>query len=177
MPECFGISLRVTQSAPLMSRRPAANRRELLLPLWVPDRHQTGIAFDPCVPAEPTESIAGKTGEPAEAWNRRAPHCRPAKQTSEPLEEAISELVTGNHLLARLMFQRIRPRTYSGMISEQSCSPHELQRTPTPVASPKIPKPLIDGAEASAPIPSEIETLFTELAHRRLRSGATQEME
>ena len=43
-----------------MSRRPVANRRELLLPLLMPDRHQTDIVFDPCVPAGPSRTSNGK---------------------------------------------------------------------------------------------------------------------
>lgn len=177
MRECFGISLRVTEPAPPMSRRRVANRRELLLPLRMPDRHSTAIVFDPCLPAGPTGTIPGKAGEPAEAWARRTTHCRPAKQTSQTVEGAIVALIAGNHLLARLLFERIRPRTDSGMMNEQSCSPHELQRIRAPIASPEITTPLVNCAEVSvpAPIPPEIETLFTQLARRRLRKRATEE--
>ena len=174
MRECFGVSLRVTESAPPMSRRPGANRRELLLPLRMPDWHQTGITFDSCLPAGATGTIPGKAGEPAEAWTRRTTHCRPAKQTSQTIEGAIVALIAGNDVLARVIFQRIRPRTHSGMISEQSRSPQELQRTSAAIASPDTTTPLVNCVDA-AMTPPEIEILFTQLARRRLRSRATQE--
>jgi len=118
MHECFGIFLRVAEFAPPMSRRPAANRRESLLPSLMPEKHQTGIVFDPRIPAGPTRTINGYAGEQAKAWTRHTTHCRPAKQISQTIEGAISDLVAGNDLLARLIFQRIRPRIQSGMISK-----------------------------------------------------------
>jgi hypothetical protein len=159
-----------------MSRRPVENRRELLLPLLMPDQHQTGLVFDPCVPAGPTRTFNGKAGEPPEAWTRHTTHCRPTKQTSQTIEGGISELIAGSHLLARLVFQRIRQRTHSRII-EQSCSRHELQPTPISIAPPDVTTPLVDGAEVSAwaPVPPEVETLFTQLARCRLQSRATQE--
>jgi hypothetical protein len=183
MCECSVILLGVTEFVPLISRLLVATRRELLLPLLMPDRHQTGIVFDPCVPAGPTKTINGRVGKLPEAGTRHATHCRQAKQTTEG---GIPELIAGSHLLARLMFQRIRPHAHSGLISEQSCSPPELQPTPISIASPDITTPPMwnpamngsgDCAEVSAraPIPPEIETLFTQLVRRRLWSRAPQE--
>ena len=175
MLECFGVFLRVTGSASPMSRRRAANRRELLLPLLIPDRHQTGIMFDPCVLVDPTGTLPGETGEPAETWPRRTTHCRPAKQTSQPIEGTILALIAGDHLLAQLILQRIRPRPHSGMISEQSCSPHELQRIHAAIAPPDITTPLVScAAPVLMPTP-EIESLFTQLARRRLGKHTTEE--
>lgn len=174
MDECFRIFLRGTESAPPMSRRPVANRRELLLPMMMPDRHPTGTVFGSCVPADPTRTI--NAGEPPEAWTHQATHCRPAKHTSQTIEDGVSQLTASNHLLARLMFQRIRPRAHSGIITEQSCSPHELQPKPGQIASPAITTPLVDCAESTrAPIPPETAALFTQLVRRRLRSCARQE--
>ena len=173
MHECFRISLRVTESASPMSRRRAANRRELLLPLRMPERYQTGIALDPCVSSGPTGTMPGKAGESAEARTRRTTHCRSAKQISSTIEGAIVALIAGNDLLARLIFQRICPRTHSGMIDGQS-SPHELRRTLAPITSPDIKTPLVNCADPALP-PPEIETLFTQLTRRRLRRRATEE--
>src|SRR5579871_3641343 len=53
MLECFAIFLRVTGFAPPMSRRQVTNRRQLLLPLRIPDRHQRGVVFDACIPSGP----------------------------------------------------------------------------------------------------------------------------
>jgi hypothetical protein len=74
--------------------------------------------------------------------------------------------------LARLVFQRIRPRSRS-----QSCSPDEPQHARTPLSPPNITSPLIGHAEASisAPVPPPVETLFTELVRRRLGSRTTEE--
>jgi hypothetical protein len=175
MLECFGVSLRGTESASPMSRRRAANRRELLLPSSMPDWHQTGIAFDSCVLVDPTGTLPGETGEPAETWPRRTTHCRPAKQTSQTIEGTILGLIAGDHLLAQLILQRIRPRPHSGVTSEQSCCSHELQRIHAAIASPDITTPLINCADPVLMPTAEIETLFTQLAQRRLGKRTTEE--
>ena len=156
-----------------MSRRRAANRRGLLLPLRMPDRYPTGVVFELCVPGGSTETIRGKTEEPARHATRR----RPAQQTTQPTEGPTAALIAGNHLLAQLVFQRIRPRTRRETTSEQTSSPHELQRTRSAVALPDVLAPAVTCADVPVPeaIPSEIETLFTQLARRRLRKPALQE--
>lgn len=174
MHECFIVSLRVTESTPPMSRRRAANRRELLLPLSMPDRHQTGITVDPCVLVDPAGALAYETGEPAETWPRRTTHCRPAKQTSQPTGGIIFALIAGDHRLARLIFRRIRPRAHSGIISQQS-SPHDLQRIHPAIASPEITTPLLNCADPALVPTPEIETVFAQLARRRLRKRAAEE--
>jgi hypothetical protein len=177
MLECFTISLRVTEFAPPMSRRRVTNRRELLLPLLIPDRHQTGVVFDSCVPSGPAMAINGKAGEPPNVWARYSTHCWAAEQAGQTTEEAIAELIAGNWLWARLVFQRIRPCSHAGMVGGQNCSPDELQRSRAPIAPPDIATSLIKCTEVpvSAPVPPAIETLFTQLARRRLRSRAPEE--
>jgi hypothetical protein len=154
-----------------MSRRQITNRRELLLPLLIPDRHQIGVLFDACVPSDAATAINGKAGELPKAWTRHSTHCRtePAGQTTEV---AIAELIAEDRLLARLVFQRIRPQT-----GGQSCAPDERQRARTPMAPPGIPMSLVTCVEVpvSVPIPPAIETLFTQLARRHLRSHAPAE--
>ena len=177
MHECFAIFLRVTEFAPPMSRRQVTNRRELLLPSLTPDRYQTAVIFDPSVPPAPVAATNGNGAELARCWTCLSIQCRAAKQAGPTSEMANPELIAGNHLLARLVFQRIRPRSRSGRMGEQSCSPDEPQRARTPIASPNIASPLIGHAEASisAPVPPPVETLFTQLARRRLRSRTTEE--
>ena len=177
MCECFGICLKLRSLHPPMSRRRVANRRELLLPLRMPERHPTGIALDSCLPAGPTGTIPGKAGDLPQVWPRHTSYCRPAKQTSQAIEGAVVALILDNHLLARLIFERIRPRTDAGMIGEQSGSRHELPRTGAPIASSEITTPVVNCAEVSVPalISPEIETLFTQLARRRLRKRVTEE--
>src|SRR5690349_15483805 len=165
MLECFGVFSEVTEFASPMSRRQTTNRRELLLPSLIPDRHQTAVIFDPSVPPAPVAATNGNGAEPARSWTRQS-ICRAAKQAGPTTEMASPTLIAGSDLLARLVFQRIRPRSRSGRMGEQSCSPDEPQRARTPIAPRNIAAPLIGHAEASisAPVLPPVETLFTQLA-------------
>jgi hypothetical protein len=176
MLECFGVFSEVTGFPPPMSRRKTTNRRELLLPSLIPDRHQTAVIFAPSVPPAPVAATNDNGAEPAQSWTRQSLQCRAAKQAGPTTKMASPEFIAGSHLLARLVFQRIRPRSRSGGMGEQSCSPDEPQCARTPIAPPNIASPLIGHAEASisAP-PPPVETLFTQLARRRLRGRTTEE--
>jgi hypothetical protein len=173
MYECFAVFLRITEFAPPMSRRQVTNRRELLLPLLMPDRHQIGVVLDPAL--DPATTINGKASESPDAWIRHSTHCRSAKQISQTTEGVIAELIAGSQMFARLLFQRIRPLTQSGMIGDQDYSPHEFQESHAP--SSDMATEFINCADVPvlAPIPPAIETLFTQLARRRLRKRATEE--
>ena len=64
------------------------------------------------------------------------------------------------------------------MMGGQSCSPDELTAMRAHRSRRlNIASPLIGRAEASvsAPVPPPVETLFTQLARRRLRGRATEE--
>jgi hypothetical protein len=176
MLECFGVFSEVTEFARPMSRRQTTNRRELLLPSLIPHRHQTAVIFDPSVPLAPVAATNVNGAEPAQSCTCQSIQCR-AKPTGPTTEMASPELIAGSHLLARLVFQQIRPRSRSGRMGEQSCSPDEPQRARTPIAPPNTASPLIGHVEASisAPVPPPVETLFTQLARRRLRGRATEE--
>ena len=176
MLECFAIFLRGTESEPPMSRRQLTNRRELLLPLLIPDRHQTGVVFAACIASGPATAIEDKAGEPPNACTRHSTHCRAMEQAGQTIEGTIAELMAGDRLLAQLVFQRIRPCSHAGMIAGQNCSP-ELQRCRAPVAPPGSATSLIKCTEepVSAPVPPAIETLFTQLARRRLCNRAPEE--
>lgn len=175
--ECFGVFSEVTGFAPPMSRRQTTNRRELLLPSLIPDRHQTAVICDPSVPPAPVAATNGNGAEPARSWTHQSIQYRAAQQAGPTTGMASPALIAGSHVLARLVYQRIRPRSRSGRMGEQSCSPDEPQRARTPIAPPNIASPLIGHAEASisAPVPPPVETLFTELARRRLRGRTTEE--
>jgi hypothetical protein len=177
MPECFGVFSEVTEFARPMSRRQPTNRRELLLPSLMHDRHQTVVICDPSAPPAPIAAINGHGAEPARCWTRQSVQYRAAKQVGPTTEVASPELIAGNHLLARLVFQRVRPRSRSGVMGGQSCSADEPQRVRTPIAPPNIASPVIGPAEAPvlAPVPPPVETLFAQLARRRLRGRATEE--
>lgn len=159
-----------------MSRRQVPNRRELLLPLLIPDRHQTGVAFDACVPSGRATAINGKAGEPPNAWSRHSAQCRVAEHQTTKV--AIAELIVENRLLAQLVFQRIRPCNNSGITGGQNRSPDELQRSRALMAPADIATSLLKcaGALVSESVPPAIETLFTQLARRRLRSRAPAEI-
>jgi hypothetical protein len=176
MLECFGVFSEVTEFASPMSRRQTTNRRELLLPSLIPDRHQTAVIFNPGVPPASVAATNDNGAEPARSGARQSIQCR-AKQAGPTTEMASPELIAGSHLLARLVFQRIRPRSRSGRMGEQSCSSDGPQRARTPIAPPNIASPLIGLAEAciSAPVPPPVETLFTQLARRRLQGRTTEE--
>lgn len=160
---------------PPMSRRQVTNRRELLLPLLIPDRHQRGVVFNPCVPPGPATTINGKAGEPPEAWTRHSAQYGVAKQARPTTEVAIAELLARNRLLARVVWLRIRPRTHSGMIDGQSCSADEPQQACAPSAPADNALMQCTEGRVSEPIPPTIETLFTQLARRRLRNRAAEE--
>ena len=160
-----------------MSRRQVTNRRELLLPLQIPDRHQTGVVFDACIPSGPAMAINDdNAGEPLNARPRHSTDCRATEQPGQTTEGAIADLIAGDRLLAQLVFQRIRPCSHAGMMGGQNCSP-ELQASRAPIAPPDIATSLIKCTEVpvSAPVPAAIETLFTQLARRRLRTHAPEE--
>lgn len=168
MHECFKVFLRVTEFTPPMSRRRVTNRRELLLPSLIPNRHQIGVVFDACVAHGPVARINDQAGDSPDARVRHGTQCRPAKQISQTTEGAIAELIAGNPLLARLIFQRIRANT-----SDRSYAPNEFQGSTAPNAPLDV--PFIKCAEAPVLAPSAIETLFTQLARRRLPKRATEE--
>lgn len=177
MPKCFGVLLEAIGFARPMSRRPATNRRELLLPSLMPDRHQTVVLFVPGASPAPVAAIQGNGTEAARCWTRQSIPYRAAKQAGATTELGSPELIAGNHLWARLVFQRVRPRSRSAVRGGQSYSADEPQRARTPIARPNIAAPLLGRAEAplSAPVPPPVETLFTQLARRRLRGRVTKE--
>ena len=168
MLECFGVFSGVTGFAPPMSRRQTTNRRELLLPSLIPDRHQKRLLFDSCVSPAAAAPINGAGEDASRCGVRRSVR-------STPATKADFELTGGNHLLARLALQLIRPRN---RVTDGECysfDKPDAGQVPTP--APDVPSALTgqsvppDGAPA---LPT-VETLFTQLARRRLRSRAPKE--
>ena len=177
MSKCFGLFSEVTESARPMSRRQATNRRELLSPSLIPARHQTAVVFDASVPPAPAAAIHSSGAEPPRYWDQQRIHYQAAKEASQTIEVVSPELIAGNHLLARLVFQQIRPRSRSAVMGGQNCSPEKPQGARTPIAAPDIAGPGMRCAETPvpAPVPPAVETLFTQLARRRLRGRAKEE--
>ena len=172
MRECFGVFSEVTEFARPMSRRKATNGRESLLPSLIPDRHQTIGRFESSEPPVPVATSNGNGVDPVRCCTRQR-----AKQAGATTEMALLEFMAENHLLAKLVFQRIRPRSRSGMIGGQICPP-DSRNARTTIAAPNITPLRIACAEApiSVPVPPAVETLFTQLARRRLRGRAAEEV-
>ena len=158
-----------------MSRRQVTTRRESLLPSLIPDWHQRGIVFDPGAAPGLAVAINGKAEEAPRGRTRHSTHSSAAKQASQTIDVALPELIAGNRLLARLVFQRIRSHNHSEVIGEQNCSCDEPQHPRAPIKPPDMAS-TVGCAEvpASAPVPP-METLFSQLARRRLRGRATEE--
>jgi hypothetical protein len=160
-----------------MSRRQTSNRRELLLPSLVLSRQQTVVASDASVPPAPAGAIHCNDAEPPRYRNHQRIHYRAAKEASQTIEVASPELIAGNHLLARLVFQQIRPHSRSAVMRGHNCSPEETQLARTPIASSDIASPVMGSAETPvpAPVPPAVETLLIQLARRHLGGRATEE--
>jgi hypothetical protein len=173
--ECFGVFSRGTGLRSRMSRRTVTNRRELLLPSVIPNRHQKWAPFDSCV-SPPVVAPINRVGEePPRCWTRQT-NRRPAKQVIATSEVAGLELTGANRLLARLVMQQVRPRIRSVVIEGQGCSSGEPQVARVPASAADVPSALT--GEAVSPDESTIprlEALFTQLARRRLRSRAREE--
>jgi len=153
-----------------MSRRTATNRRELLLPSLIPDRHQTRPLFDSCVRPTAVAPIDGAGKNPSRCWTRQSIRCLAAT------EVAGLELTRATHLLARLVFQQIRSRIRSGAAEEHGCS-DKPQVGRVLASAPDVPSAL-PGQSVLAdepPVPPAVETLFTQLARRRLLSRTSKE--
>jgi hypothetical protein len=116
--------------------------------------------------------VSGATAEPLGCRNRESDHNPARSQTGQLADAPRAELIDGNGLFARLVFHRVRPLSQSSV----DAGPHS--------AAPDIGSPLIlrSGQRVTLPHvgsldpePAPIETLFTELALRRLRSLAPRE--
>jgi hypothetical protein len=160
-----------------MSRRQATNRREFLLPSLIPARHQTAVVFDASVPPAPAAAIHSDAAEAPRHRTHQSIRFRATQEASPTIEVVSPELIAGNHLLARLVFQQIRPHSRSAVMRGQNCSPEETQPASTPIASPDITSPVIGCAETPvpAPVPPAVEALLIQLARRRLGVHGTEE--
>ena len=177
MDKCFGVPSEVTEFAHPMARRQTTDRRELFLPSLIPARHQTAVVFDASVPPAQAAAIHGDGAEPSRYRNHQRIHYRAANGANQTIEVASPELIAGNHLLARLVLQQIRPRSRSAVMRGQNCSPEETQLARTPIASSDIASPVMGSAETPVPaqVPPAVETLLIQLARRRLGGPATEE--
>lgn len=181
-----------------MSRRQITGRRKFsLLPQPRTDAHpdvhqkrEISLDFNRkaelCLSAEVSAAIT----EPSRCWNRKSVHNPARTPTGRTTDPQRAELIDSNGLFASLVFHRVRPRSRSSVdAGARSCSSHDCA-SPAPesghvmVAAPDIRSPLtlrsgprvrVAQANSPDPEPAPIETLFTELASRWLRSLAPRE--
>jgi hypothetical protein len=172
-----------------MRRRQITERQELPLPSLRPDWHSDSppkkrVTFDSSRLSESlclAAPISCRIEEPSRCRTRKGAHNTATAQTTEG---AGAELVNGKRLFASLLFRRIRPHHGVALEAEASCSFHEPQPGRVRAAAPNVrsPRPRRSRwpatiAQATCPnsLSASIETLFTELAMRRLRSLDAQE--
>src|SRR3954447_12107568 len=140
-----------------MSRQQITERRELPLRSLRPDRHRERIFDCSLLTRKGVHNAAAQAGQ---------------------TDKAGAELVTTNGLFASLVFQKIRPRSRSvGDATAQRCSVSEPQPGRAALSVPDIQCPLVPQEVSTDSIRVSIETLFGELARRRLGSLAARERE
>lgn len=158
MIECFRICSKVAEFAGLMSRRQITERQTMPLPSLKPDRYHGRVIFDSSQPI------------------RQSVHRTATTQTGQATDAAGAELIEANGLFASLVFQQIRPRNRSAADAKgQSCSSDEPQLGCTAVSLRDVQWPSSRRSDSPDSLPVPIETLFSELARRRLRSLAAKE--
>lgn len=161
-----------------MSRRQIIKRRELRLPQgpdWHSDSHhpKRAIGFEDRLQAESCRvavPVSCEIEEPPRCWTLKPIHTSavmPAVQADEPPGAG---LATTNGLLASLVFRQVRPRNRSAAhAAERNRSSHDPKPRPVSVAV------TIGQAGSQDQGSGAVETLFTELAARRLGSLAARE--
>ena len=118
MKKCFGVFSEITEFARPMSRRQATNRRKLLLPSLslIASAHQTAVVFDATVPPTPA---AANHGSVPRYCNHQPIHYPAAKEATQTIGVIGPELIAGSHLLPRMVFQHIRPRSRSAAMEDK----------------------------------------------------------
>ena len=131
------------------------------------------------------EPVSCGVEEPRPCWNPRPDHIPAAKQTGQTTAPPRAEFVGANRLFARLVLPQVRPHDRSAAAAKQrnGFSPN---RNPDLVSVPALDarSSFMLRSEWSVttvpgtwpdPRPAPIETLFRELARRRLRRLAAKE--
>ena len=179
----------IARFAPPTSRLGITEQRELSLPLQRPecflDDHPKRLLGDSTLQAESArcdEPVSCGIEEPLRCWNPRHAHIPAAKQTGETTDPPRAEFVGANRLVARLVLHQVRPHDRPAAAAKQPIgSSHNRNPGRVSVPAPdarssftlRSERPVTDAPAASLPAP--IETLFSELARRRLRKLAAKE--
>ena len=181
----------IARLAPPTSRRGITEQWELSLPLprpkWFRDGHPKGLV-DSTLQAESAhcgEPVRGGIEEPLRCWSPRQAHLPAEEQPGQTTDPTRAELVGANRLFARLVLHQVRPKDRSAAAAKQPIgSSHNRNPGLVSVPAPDAESSLTLRSERSVttapaaspdPLPAPIETLFSELAGRRLRRLAAQE--
>lgn len=134
--------------------------------------------------------VSSATTEPSRYWNRKSAGNPALTQIGQTTDPPRAELIDGNGRYASLVFRRVRPRSRSAVdsgprsFSSAGSAAHNPGSGIVMVAAPDVGSPLVLQSgrrvtlvQADSPDlePAPIETLFAELASRRLRSLAPRE--
>jgi hypothetical protein len=183
----------IARFAPPTSGRGITEQWELSLPLQRPecffdDHPKRLLGVDSTLQAESArcdEPVNCGIEEPLGCWNPRHAHIPAGKQTGETTDPPRAEFVGGNRLVARLVLHQVRPHDRPAAAAKQPIGPSH-NRNPGLVSVPapdsissftlRSEQPVTDAPAASpGSLPAPIETLFSELARRRLRKLAAKE--
>jgi hypothetical protein len=182
----------IARFAPPTSRGGITEQWESSLPPQRPEcfcdghpKHLLGV--DPTWQAE-----SARRGEPVSCgveeplrWNPRHTHIPVGKQTGQTTDPTGAEFVGANRLFARLVLHQVRPHDRSTAAAKQR-NGFSHKRNPNLVSVPapdagasftlRSERP-VTAAPATLldPLPAPIETLFSELARRRLRRLTAKE--
>ena len=183
----------IARFAPPTSRRGISEQWELSLPLqrsecFFDDHPKHLLGIDSPLQAESTrrgEPVSCGVEEPLRCWNPRHAHIPEGKQTGETTDPTRAEFVGANRLFARMVLHQVRPHDRPAAAAKQPIgSSHNrnpgLVSVPAPDARSSFTlrseRPVTTApAAAPDPLPAPIETLFSELARRRLRRLTAKE--
>lgn len=182
----------IARLAPPTSRRGITKQWAVSLPLQRPEcffedhpKHLLGVASSfQAASARCDEPVSCKVEEPLR-WNPRHTHIPVGKQRGQETDPTRAEFVGTNRLFARLLLHQVRPHDRSAAAAKQrngfshNRNP-DLVSVPAPDAGLSLTlrseRPVTTASAASPdPLPAAIETLFRELARRRLHRLTAKE--
>lgn len=183
----------IARLAPPTSRRGITEQWELSLPRQRPESFFDGhpkriLSIDSTLQAESARrGEPGSCGieEPLQCWNPRHAHIPAGKPPGQTSDLTHAEFVGANRLFASLVLHQVRRHDRSAAAAKQRIGPSHnrnpgLVSVPTPDAGSSFTlrsKRSLTTAPAASPdpLPAPIETLFSELARRRIRRLAAKE--
>jgi hypothetical protein len=163
-----------------MSRRQITKRRALLLPSRIADWPQTRIIIGSSVRPALVAPVTCMVDEPPPCSTCTNIHDLAERQNIPTTAADGHDFAGAKHLFARLAFQQIRPCNRPELGGAQRCSTDDPQRGGEPAVVSDV-RSLITGRPVTATaapesVPAAVETLFVQLARRRLRSRTTKDM-